>query len=116
MINQSNPKQIWYPTSSHEITETWNNLNGKIRLFTVKIYTQNGNKFGLPYKLWDYFVLSIKVTLTPNHGVTFINILCKSTSKDYFYLKNKFQEVMEKNTNVLHTEMQGYYNKFKYWN
>ena len=47
MINQSNPKQIWYPTSSHEITETWNNLNGKIRLFTVKIYTQNGNKFGL---------------------------------------------------------------------
>ena len=47
MINQSNPKQIWYPTSSHEITETWNNLNGKIRLFTVKIYTQNGNRFGL---------------------------------------------------------------------
>ena len=37
-------------------------------------------------------------------------------SKDYFYLKKKFQEVTEKNTNVLHTEMQGYYSKFIRWN
>ena len=37
MIDQSNLKQIWHPKSSHEITEAWNNLNGKIRVFTVKI-------------------------------------------------------------------------------
>ena len=33
-------------------------------------------------------------------------------SKGHFYPKNKFQKVTEKN--VVHTEMQGYYNKFKY--
>ena len=49
----------------------------------------------------------------PNHGVNLINFLCKFTSKDYFYLKNKFQKVTEKNTNVLYTEMQAY-SKFKY--
>ena len=52
--------------------------------------------------------------LQPNHGVTLIDLLCKFGSKDYFYLKNKFQEVTEKNVNVLYTEMQGYYSKFKY--
>ena len=36
MIDQSNPKQ-WHPTSSHEVIDTWNNLNGKIRFFTVKL-------------------------------------------------------------------------------
>ena len=42
--------------------------------------------------------------------------LCKFTSKGHFYPKNKFQEFMKKNMNVLHTEMQGYYisNKFKF--
>ena len=50
------------------------------------------------------------------HGVTLIDLLCTFTSKDYFYLKNKFQEVTEKNVNVLYTEMQGYYSNFKYWN
>ena len=34
----------------------------------------------------------------------------------HFYPKNKFQEVTEKNINVLHTEMQRYYSKFKYRN
>ena len=29
------PKQR-YPTFSHEVIDTWNNLNGKTRLFTVK--------------------------------------------------------------------------------
>ena len=76
-----------------------------------QLSTQNGNKFELLFKLWDYFVLSIKVTT--NHGVTQINLLCKFTSKDYFYPKNKFEEVTEKNINVLYTEMQGYYIKFK---
>ena len=38
------------------------------------------------------------------------------TSKGYFYFKNKFQEVTEKNIHVLYTEMQGYFIKFKYWN
>ena len=37
MIDQSNPKQIWHPRSSYEVIDTWNNLNGKIRMFTVKI-------------------------------------------------------------------------------
>ena len=37
MIDQSNPKHIWHSNSSYEITEIWNNLNGKIRLFPVKI-------------------------------------------------------------------------------
>ena len=46
------------------------------------------------FKLWDYFVLSIKVT--PNHRVPLIELLCKFTSKDYFYLKSKFQENMNK--------------------
>ena len=38
----------------------------------------------------------------------------KFTSKGHFYPKNKSQEVTEKNMNVLHTGMQGYYSKFKY--
>ena len=70
-------------------------------------------EIGLLYKLWDYFVLLIKVT--PNHRVTLINLSCKFTSKGYFYPKNKFREVTEKKyINDLHTEMQGYYSKFKY--
>ena len=52
--------------------------------------------------------------VTPNHGVTLIDLLCKFTSKDYVYLKNKSQQVTEKNINVLYTEMQGYYSQFKY--
>ena len=48
----------------------------------------------------DYFLLSIKVT--PNHGVNLIELLYKFTSKDYFYLKRKFQEVTEKNMNVVY--------------
>ena len=45
----------------------------------------------------------------PNHhGVTLIDLLCKFTTKGHFYPKNKFQEVTEKNMNVLHTGMQGY--------
>ena len=34
----------------------------------------------------------------------------------HFYPKNKFQEVTEQNINVLRTEMQRYYSKFKYRN
>ena len=34
--------------------------------------------------------------------------------KQELYLKNKCQEVTEININVLYTEMQGYYSKFKY--
>ena len=50
------------------------------------------------------------------HGVTLIELLCTFTSKDYLYLKNKFQEATEKNINALYKEMQGYYSNFKYWN
>ena len=57
--------------------------------------TQNGNEFGLLHKPWDYFVWSIKVT--PNHGVTLIDLLCKFIGKGHFYLKNKFQEICNKN-------------------
>ena len=32
----------------------------------------------------------------------------KNETKGHFYLKNKFQEVTEKNMNVLHKGMQGY--------
>ena len=35
MIDLSNSKQ-WYPTFSHEVIDTWNNLNGKTRLFAIK--------------------------------------------------------------------------------
>ena len=60
------------------------------------------NEFGLLHEPWDYFVRSIKVT--PNRGVTLIDLLCKFTSKGHFYPKNKFQEVTEKNMNVLHIQ------------
>ena len=57
-------------------------------------------------------VRSIKVT--PNHGATLIDLLCKFTSKGHLYPKNKIQELTEKNMNVLHTGIQGYYSRFKY--
>ena len=59
-----------------------------------------------------YFAQLIKVT--PNHWITLINLSCKFTSKGHFSPKSKFQEVTEKNMNVLHKGMQGYYSKFKY--
>ena len=34
--------------------------------------------------------------------------------QELYLLKNKCQEVTEKNVNVLYTEMQGHYSKFKY--
>ena len=61
-----------------------------------------------------YFI-SRGITLfevTPNHGVTLINLLCTFTSKAHLYPKNKIQEVTEKNMNVLHTGIQGYYSRF----
>ena len=63
------------------------------------------------------YFMSRGITLfdqSTNHGATLIDLLCKFTSKGHFYPKNKFQEVTEKNKNVLNTGIQGYYSKFKY--
>ena len=80
--------------SQYEDIGTWNNFNGKIWLFTAKIVKYLKWYFGLLHKPWDYFVLSIKVT--PNRGVTLIDLLCEITSKGHFYPKNNFEEVMKK--------------------
>ena len=69
--------------------------------------------FGLLHKLWDDFVRLIKVT--SNYRVTLIDLSWKFTSKRYFFPKKKIQEAMKKTLNVLHTWLQGFYSKLKYW-
>ena len=42
----------------------------------------------------------------------YANLQARATS----ILKTNFKKLWKKNKNVLHTEMQGYYSKFKHWN